>query len=182
MKKLTIILLFASFLLFSKANQLNAQDKDAQRAEWKEAGLRGYKGFVTVGGGTGDVEIGDRSFNNNFFIELETTHGYQFNPWLFAGGGVGSQGFTESDKIGEDGFVTSNIFGAVRFNWLNHKITPFLEGKVGLSIPYSGEIADDLTTGVYASPSIGCHFGIGRKYSFRNAGIHVYGYHEISGK
>ena len=172
MKTKTTILLFVSFILLSFSN-IQAQDRLDRRAEWNSFGLRGYKGFLTFGAGQGKATVYNsngsysgqaQTFDNNTFIELETVHGYQFNPWFFLGAGVGSQGFTENDKVGEDGFVTSNVFGDFRVNFLYSRITPFVEGKVGISSPFSGELEEYLTTGIFFSPSIGCHFGISRRF------------------
>ena len=104
---------------------------------------------------------------------------YQFNPWLYVGGGVSSQSFPSQDNFkASDDFTNSNLFAAIRVNFLNKRITPFIEGKVGTSIPYSGELADELKTwGGYFSPSVGCHFGITRRFGINlSAGFNFHSY------
>ena len=44
---------------------------------------KGYRGLVDIG-----YTIGVGDFDNGRF-EITTSHGYQFNSWLFIGGGMG---------------------------------------------------------------------------------------------
>lgn len=55
---------------------------------------KGYHGFADLGYTIG---VGDYDFGR---IEISTTHGYQVNPYLFVGGGVGFH-FMSECKYGD---------------------------------------------------------------------------------
>lgn len=97
--------------------------------------LRGYKGFVDFG------YIVDLSDSNADKIEISTSHGYQFNNYFYLGGGVAANIYTDAD------LVTVPIFVDFRANFINKKITPFADLKVGYS---SGDI-----DGAYVNSSFG---------------------------
>ena len=100
---------------------------------------KGYKGFVEAGYtfGVGDYGEGRPTF--------QTTHGYQFNPYIFAGIGAGFNYFTDSKAIGVP------IYADGRVTFIDNKITPFFDVKVGYSV------VD--VEGFFFSPSMGCRFG-----------------------
>ena len=102
---------------------------------------KGYKGFVEAGYtfGVGDYGEGRPTF--------QTTHGYQFNPYIFAGIGAGFNYFTDSKAIGVP------IYADGRLTFINNYITPFLDVKIGYSV------VD--VEGFFLSPSLGCRFGVG---------------------
>lgn len=99
---------------------------------------KGYKGFVnlTVGGGLGDY--GD----NN--IGLSTSHGYQFNPYIYLGAGVGLSYYFDYETT----FVP--IFLDFKANLMDGKIIPFAGAKLGYSV-FDG-------TGFYFNPTVGVKF------------------------
>lgn len=121
---------------------------------------RGYKGFIDFGytvnvGMTGLAK--DISGYDSNKINWVTSHGYQFNPYLFVGAGVSFDCYTAKT------WVTVPIFANVRVSPLIGNITPFIDVKVGYnSIGYM--------KGVYFAPSIGCRFGLTRKVGL-NVGI-----------
>ncbi len=53
-----------------------------------QAADHGYKGFVEGGFTAG---LGNWDFHR---LEILTSHGYQFSPYLFVGGGLGFQYYT----------------------------------------------------------------------------------------
>lgn len=81
--------------------------------------LRGYKGFVETGYA---FDISDCGTNR---LEILTTHGYQFNNYLFVGGGAGLNFYTDAD------LVSVPVFASFRANFMNRKITPFADLKSG---------------------------------------------------
>ena len=97
----------------------------------------GYNGFFDLGYtiGTGDYGV-DR-------IELSTSHGYQFNPHLYAGAGIGVNYYTDAEVIGLP------IFAHVRGNMLNNSISPYIDFRIGYS-----PLKD--VQGLYMAPSVGC--------------------------
>lgn len=129
--------------------------------------IAGYRGFLDFGYsfGTSDYKS-DR-------LELSTSHGYQFNPYLFIGGGVGIHYHTDADLF----FMP--IFVHARANFLKNDITPFFDFKIGYSV-FDG-------MGFYLSPAIGCSFNMGEGnnrlffmlgYSMQKAEIEYYRYTE----
>jgi hypothetical protein len=112
---------------------------------------RGYKG-VFEGGYTTIVS----GFNSGK-IELSTSHGYQFNPYLFVGAGFGVECYTQSL------YFVMPVFANVKVTPLKGNITPFVDLKGGYSIIGYFE-------GLYLSPTIGCRFGLTRRVGL-NVGI-----------
>lgn len=110
---------------------------------------RGYNGYADCGYtfGVGPYRM-DR-------YEVQTSHGYQFNPYLFIGGGLGLH-FT--GKFGDSysiPFVTYRsrqtdlpLFANVRWTILDKRITPYLDTKIGYFVTHNN--------GLYASAALGC--------------------------
>lgn len=111
----------------------------------------GYHGFVDVGYTIGltDYEFGR--------FEVNTSHGYQCNPYLYMGAGIGlhfmSEYKTPNMNIPLD-FRSSQldapVFVNIRWTVLNSRITPFVDGKLGYYVTHHG--------GTYANISLGCRF------------------------
>lgn len=145
------------------------ETKDFQSQSRK---TKGYRNFTTLGVTIGTGDYGDEA------IEVLTSHGYQFNPYFYLGGGLGVSYHTDWETT----FIP--IFANARVNFLNANIVPFFDFKIGYS-PFDG-------TGLYISPSVGTSFSIGTRsaiscslgYTFQNAdidyyvsGYYGYGYH-----
>jgi hypothetical protein len=116
---------------------------------------KGYHGFVDAGYAqelTGTLGIS--------WIELNTVHGYQFNPYIFVGGGLGIHyvpEFKEGDISGKpywkrDKSQQIPIFANVRWTILDKKITPFIDAKLGFDVTKD--------TGLYETIGVGCRFGL----------------------
>lgn len=97
----------------------------------------GYHGYFDLGYGIG-IE-GTLTTNRT---QITTIHGYQVNNNLFFGAGVGlyfTEGF-KKDLIGGNYMWKRNnttevpLFADVRYNFLNKKITPFIEGRLGYNL------------------------------------------------
>ena len=92
----------------------------------------GYKGHVDAGYSVG---IGDYDFGR---FEVNTTHGYQVNPYIFLGAGTGLH-FMSSYKTGDmeipldvrDSKVDIPVFANFRSNFTKGKISPFFDIKGG---------------------------------------------------
>ncbi len=104
---------------------------------------KGYKGFAEVGYTIGTGDFGEDR------IELNTSHGYQFNPYLYVGGGIGINYYNDIEWYGMP------IFANIRTNILDNKIAPFVDLKIG----YTGL---DII-GFYLATSAGCRIGLGKK-------------------
>lgn len=103
---------------------------------------RGYKGFVDFGytAGVGTYGTGR--------VELTTSHGFQFNPYLFIGGGTGFQVYHEASV------TTMPIFADFRANFTKGPVVPF----TGLKLGYTTQLNDDGGLGFYCAPSVGVKF------------------------
>ena len=115
---------------------------------------RGYRGFGDIGFTTGLGEMG--SYINRF--EISTTHGYQFNKYFFAGGGMGIGSYYNLD----DAICIIPLYVDVRANLPFGKYIPFFDFKLGYSIASDG--TDSGTSGAYIAPSVGCAFMLTHKF------------------
>lgn len=107
--------------------------------------LRGYKGFVDMGY-TFASDDEDR-------VEMSTSHGYQFNNYLFVGGGVAYHYY--ADWWYDSEAYAMPIFANFRANFMNKKVTPFTDVRVGYSV-------GDLEGG-YAYVGLGARFKLVNK-------------------
>ena len=115
-----------------------------------------YRGYVDAGYSVG---IGDYDFGR---FEVNTSHGYQINPYLFIGAGTGLH-FMASYKTKDmdipldvrDSKVDIPVFANIRCNFLKNKVSPFVDVKGGTYVTNSG--------GLYVNASAGCRFSINEK-------------------
>lgn len=134
----------------------------------------GYRGFVDVNFFAG---------NDGVFTEFNvvgggfaTTHGYQFNPNVFLGGGMKFQ-YNSFDNF--DNAYSMPFYADFMVNMTDSKISPFFDLKLGYSFT---EIE-----GVYLSPSFGIRFGLAdnlaintsigyslQGYSYEESFLHYY--------
>ncbi len=132
---------------------------------------RGYRGFVDW---TNRIYNNDYDNHTDFCPGLSTSHGYQFNSWLFAGVGIdysledcGYYIWNQNDKqhyhlhYDPTNYFLS-IFADVRTDLQFGKFTPFADLRIGLNANSYGTL--------YLSPSIGYRFNWGRKLGV-NIGI-----------
>lgn len=109
----------------------------------------GYRGFVDFGYtiGTGDYNLGR--------LELTTSHGYHFNPYIFLGAGTGFHYYCTDEA---DEFVIP-VFADFRANFIKGPIVPFATLKLG----YSFTTSEFDNLGVYLAPAIGVKFMLHNK-------------------
>lgn len=116
---------------------------------------RGYRGFVEFGT-TGFTERSLEQISANEFRErvaytgylgLSTSHGYQFNPYLYTG--LGFDGTAASP-----GSIAA-LFADVRSDAKFGKFTPFADFRLGYNFTQGG--------GIYLAPAVGYRFNWGRK-------------------
>ncbi len=139
---MAIMVCDTAFAQFSNANHGRGKTHGSSIFDGKGP-KSGYKGFVETGYTIGVGDAGDGR------ISAMTVHGYQINPYIFAGIGAGGNYFHKAEKWNVP------IFADVRSNILDHSISPFVDVKIGYSI------LD--VEGFFFSPSIGCRFAIGEK-------------------
>lgn len=142
MKK--ILVLFAA-IMASAALTCNAQGMKS-----------GYKGHIDAGYTIG---IGDYKFNR---FEVNTTHGYQVNPYIFLGAGTGLH-FMSSYKTGDgeisldkrDSKVDIPVYANFRSNFTKGKFSPFFDIKGGTFVTNNG--------GLYVVASVGVRYALNNK-------------------
>lgn len=86
---------------------------------------------------------------NVFGGGISTTHGYQFNPRIFVGGGMALHLHAMSN-IETSLFVP--LYADFRFTFVDKKVTPYLEAKAGYAVGRSD--------GSYLSPGFGVRIGL----------------------
>lgn len=143
-------LFFASFAILLTAVSLFARQPE-----------RGYRGFADW---TNRIEHHkfDGWSTTPYSPGISTSHGYQFNPWLFAGAGIdyslrdggGDYYYAPKHSYDLQNYFLS-IFGQVRTDLQFGKFTPFADVRIGVNATSTGT--------VYFSPSIGYRFNWGRK-------------------
>ena len=108
----------------------------------------GYKAFLEVG-----TIINFRA--SGFVIargaaSLTTSHGYQFNPWLFVGAGLAVDYHAAGNRL----FVP--LFADFRANFLDRKVSPFFSTKIGYAVGSKESYV--INPGLYVNPTFGVRF------------------------
>ena len=160
-----------------------------------------YKGFVETGGIIGIGNYGNNavSFINalvdinfpherdeiigtgdygDYAFSVQTSHGYQFNPYFYLGAGTGID--IHHTKIASfDNYRSVHIhrtllmpfFGDIRINFLNKPTTPFCDVKIGYSVILGQDTHKfHHGQGLYFNPNLGVSFMRNRRVAL-NAGI-----------
>lgn len=105
--------------------------------------ITGYRGFVDLGYTFGFGNWGENR------VEINTSHGYQFNQYIYVGGGTGVHYYTSSRSVGIPLFVD------FKGNFLTGAIVPYAGARIG----YSFDAAYSLDAmGVYLAPVVGVKF------------------------
>lgn len=151
MKKIKFLALAAALVVCATASAQFSNVKRTGSSNSVSAGLEsGYHAFLEAGYvvGSGDIAA-DR-------IELSTSHGYQINPYVFVGGGLGISYYHSPD------LWTMPIFVNARGTLIDGTISPYLDLKIGYAVGLTSHDWGYKTTGsmsgFYFSPSIGCRF------------------------
>ena len=136
---------FATVLLLGSFCSLQAQHLSS-----------GYRGMVELGDGVGTPRLrstyalfAKRSVGTH--IEISTTHGYQFNPYFFLGGG-----FSMLVRSLTDDGCTFPFFADFKANFNKKRFSPYGDFKIG----YSVNAEEELGGGIYINPSLGYRFGL----------------------
>ena len=86
---------------------------------------RGFRGIAELGY---EVAINDDGDNSPI---LNLSGGYQLNSYVFLGAGIGLRHYNDNDK------TSVPIFFNFRSDFVNTKVNPFVDVKLGLSPSYS---------------------------------------------
>lgn len=118
--------------------------------------ISGYKGLIDAGYSVG---VGDYEFGR---FEINTSHGYQVNPYLFLGAGAGLHFMSSYETDGSDipldireSKVDIPVFANVRYNFSKKKVAPFVDAKAGTFVTNNG--------GLYLNASLGCRVALNEK-------------------
>lgn len=174
MKKYCFVLFYlcSSVFLFAQEDRRNVLESDISgiyRKAVKEAFYaelnrnyslsKGYHGMVDF-----IYSLGLKDYDFDRF-EISSSHGYQFNPYIFVGGGLGlhfmREYFTDGNRDTpldhRDRFVDVPVFANARFTFIEQNITPFVDIKAGYFLTHHG--------GLYLSASIGCRFATWNRHA-----------------
>ncbi len=96
--------------------------------------IRGYRGFADGGIYASTLRIeydGEEEGRDSYTrIGFSTTHGFQFNPHIFLGGGFGMQGYLD-DYFVEDFDLIMPIYAAFRCDFVDKRVSPFASFRLG---------------------------------------------------
>ncbi|MGN0028448.1 MAG: hypothetical protein ACI35Q_01770 [Marinilabiliaceae bacterium] len=91
---------------------------------------RGYRGFVDFNVMEGFL-VNDGGYDGHYsHAGLLTTHGYQFNPRIFVGAGLGVLWQTD-DNQGSDFDCLIPVYSAFRCDFVARKVSPFVDVRLG---------------------------------------------------
>ena len=142
-----------------------AKEEPVLKSKGLNPRVKGYRGWVETGGAVGLGTFGDGVFT------FSTSHGYQFSPYFFLGAGIGVDYHFGWETV----FMP--IFANARAYFIDGKISPFMDVKIGYSpVDDSGLF--------YFTPSVGVSFGTSKKcavnlsigYNLQRVMMYVYRY------
>ena len=114
----------------------------------------GYHGFADFSYTLG---VGDYTLNR---FGLSSSHGYQFNPYFFLGGGLGLHFMQEYETPDMDIPLDSRdftidipVYAETRITFIDGNISPFISARGGYYLTHNG--------GLYFNASVGCRFTTG---------------------
>ena len=144
-------------------------------AAWAVQPVRGYRGFVDSSNFL-DINIGFIAGNpgdSHVCTGFTTSHGYQFNRWLYVGGGTGFI-YNLNWKSPVLGYHNDKsryvipVFAEVRLDARWNRFTPYFSAQIGGNVAERG--------GIYFSPTVGYRFNWGRKSAINlGLGATIYG-------
>lgn len=121
---------------------------------------RGYRGFIDSDNFLGinpGFLTGDGG-ESTIYTGFTTSHGYQFNNWLYAGAGAGfvyNLSWNKYSYHHDDGRWVIPVFTEVRMDASWGRFTPYFSAQLGANAGDHG--------GIYFSPMVGYRFNWGRK-------------------
>lgn len=138
---------------------------------------KGYRGFAEVGYGIG---VGDYDFGR---FSIETSHGYQFNHYIFLGAGLGFQFSSKYETKGmeyaldkRDSKVDIPIFANLHFNFLKKKFSPFVDLKGGAYVNNGGGAYVNASAGLRIATTARQAVNISVGYAFQQLEFETFGH------
>ena len=120
---------------------------------------KGYRGFVDI---NTDFSFRDEGYGENnveIYYSLSTTHGFQFSPHFFLGGGVAWERITDRDGLRN---FEIPLFVQGRTDWTIGRVPLYGDFRIG------GVMFGDYR--LYLSPTVGYRLALGQRINL-NAGI-----------
>ena len=136
-----------------KITKEEAINRESEKSNRIRTDVKGYRGSVEVGTIVNFRASGIPIDRGAFSIT--TSHGYQFNPHLFLGAGIGL------DYHAAGGSLFMPLFVDVRANFLNRDITPFWGVKIGYAV--GSKVSEVVNPGIYFNPTFGVRFILNRQ-------------------
>ena len=146
---------FASEEILRIEKELVGSSESTVRSRKREMKSTGYRGFVEA---SSIFSVGKDKYNS--IINVSTSHGYQFNPYWFTGGGLALHGC---------GMLP--LFAEARGNMLACRYTPLVDLKTGVAFDVDRfrskyNISHQSNRAFYfLNPSIGFSFSLSRAYA-----------------
>lgn len=147
-----------AFAQFAGGEEITSYQTDTHKKNSSKVFTKGYKGTFEWG-----TSIGTEPGSDDTFIGIAgfcTSHGYQFNPYLYTGVGIGLS--TSYDVYGSDETIFMPVFVECRINMLNPnqtRNTPF----IGIQLGGDFEV-------IYGAHGFFFHPRLGYRFPFRKAG------------
>lgn len=118
---------------------------------------RGYRGFAEWANDVKlDIAIYGGPTHSKFYTGVALSQGYQFNPYLYVGGGIMVEQCIDKGDLEDDNkLFSAPFFADVRTDLKFGKFTPFIDARIGYNFSNYG--------GVYFSPTIGYRISVYRK-------------------
>lgn len=111
----------------------------------------GYRGSFDTG-----LTAGSNDNMDVYTMEINTIHGYQFNPFIFVGGGLGLHTIVV-DTNDSDAQFNLPLFANFRASFIKTKATPFVDIRTGYYLTNDN--------GLYGSVSAGLRLRLTEKQS-----------------
>ncbi len=126
MRKIIILLIATLLSAGAYATDTSSDNTPLTKKEQRRT-LRGYKGFVELGSIMDHATVFGWEDQRGHHFDLLTSHGYQFNNFFYLGGGTGVLAYPQYG-------VLMPLFGNIRINVLNNRISPVIDLKGGYSV------------------------------------------------
>ncbi len=128
---------------------------------------RGYRAFVDCSATFNlDISLFGGPTDSYIWLGGSTTHGYQFNNWLFVGGGIGYETVLAPNQRRPKRIFP--VFADARADLQFGRFTPFADIKLGANFTRGADL--------YFSPTIGHRFNWGRRTAINLAiGVTFFG-------
>lgn len=142
--------------------------KSFNASNWIQKGYRGFVDFEFLGLSHSKVYLGENKDEFPMLYGANTSHGYQFFPWLYVGIGTGVYFLKDISVVDYNGNATTKdftimpVFADVRLDFLRSKITPFLDLRGGKIVGTEGYKQ-------YGSVSIGGRYALNKTLALNAA-------------